>query len=115
MFLSGLLAGPFADARGRCSIILLGLTSNSVVGVLSSCVSTASQLVVLRFVTGLGLGMVIGGVVALAAELSPPGSRGRSPAVTDLMVKDASFYFLLYIKFDLIKSFKEVRTKKSQN
>jgi hypothetical protein len=39
----------------------------------------------------------------------------QPPAVTDLMVKDASFYFLLYIKFDLIKSFKEVRTKKSQN
>jgi MFS family permease len=77
MFLSGLLAGPLADVRGRRSIILLGLTSNSIVGVLSSCVYTAPQLVVLRFVTGLGLGMVIGGVVALAAELSPPGSRGR--------------------------------------
>jgi hypothetical protein len=77
MFLSGLLAGPLVDACGRRSTILLGLTSNSVAGVLSSCVITASQLVVLRFATGLGLGMVIGGVVALAAELCPPSSRGR--------------------------------------
>ena len=77
MFISGLLAGPLADARGRRSLILLGLASNSVAGVLSSCARTASQLFALRFATGIGLGMVIGGVVALAAELSPPASRGR--------------------------------------
>ncbi|KAL3779321.1 hypothetical protein ACHAW5_007354 [Stephanodiscus triporus] len=77
MFLSGLLAGPLADSRGRRSTVLLGLISNSVVGVLSSCARTAYQLFVLRFATGMGLGMVIGGVVALAAELSPPAARGR--------------------------------------
>ena len=81
MVISGLLSGPLVDARGRRSIILIGLMLNSIVGVLSSCVQTVKQLFILRFITGIGLGMVISGVVPLSAELSPPKFRGRYMAL----------------------------------
>jgi MFS family permease len=81
MVISGLLSGPLVDARGRRSIILIGLMLNSIVGILSSCVQNAKQLFALRFITGIGLGMVISGVVPLSAELSPPKFRGRYMAL----------------------------------
>ena len=91
MLASGLLAGIVADIRGRRYTLLLGLVNNSIVGILSSLVQTAFQLCILRFITGVGLGFVIAGVVTLSAEISPPCRRGR------YMTLVASCYTLGYL------------------
>jgi len=77
MMISGLLSGILADLWGRRSTLLLGLVANGIFGTLSVFVFNARQLCILRFLLGLGLGMVIAGVVPLVAEISPPSNRGR--------------------------------------
>jgi MFS family permease len=95
MLISGLLAGVLADVWGRRKTLLLGLACNSFVGVASAMTRTATQLFILRFVCGLGLGLVISGVVTLSAEIAPPSKRGRFMAIV------GSCYTLgyLYISF----------------
>ena len=77
MLISGLLSGVLADIWGRRSTLLLGLMCNAIVGVLSVGARNATDLCILRFILGVGLGMVIAGVVTLCAEVSPPSKRGR--------------------------------------
>ncbi|KAL9184230.1 hypothetical protein ACHAXT_002316 [Thalassiosira profunda] len=77
MLVSGLLSGVLADILGRRSTLLAGLMLNSVVGLLAALARNATELCLLRFLCGIGLGMVIAGVVTMAAELSPPTKRGR--------------------------------------
>ncbi|KAL7538993.1 hypothetical protein ACHAWF_006262 [Thalassiosira exigua] len=77
MLFSGLLSGVLADVWGRRSTLLVGLANNAVVGVLSAGARNATELCMLRFMCGIGLGMVIAGVVPLAAEMAPPSKRGR--------------------------------------
>ncbi|KAL3783070.1 hypothetical protein HJC23_012107 [Cyclotella cryptica] len=77
MLFSGLLSGVLADVRGRRYTLLFGLVCNAFVGVASALARNATELCLLRFMCGLGLGMVISGVVTLSAEISPPSCRGR--------------------------------------
>jgi MFS family permease len=81
MLISGLLAGVLADVWGRRKTLLLGLACNSLVGVASAMSRTATELFFLRFLCGLGLGLVISGVVTLSAEIAPPTKRGRFMAI----------------------------------
>jgi len=102
MLVSGLLSGVLADVWGRRSTLLLGLTCNTIVGTLSAMARNATELCLLRFTCGLGLGMVISGVVTLSAEISPPSRRGR------FMTLVASCYTLgfLYISLWAVIVFK---------
>ena len=95
MIISGLLSGVLADVWGRRSTLLSGLMCNTVVGILSALARNATELCILRFACGVGLGMVIAGVVTMAAEMSPPTKRGR------FMTLVASCYTLgfLYTSF----------------
>ena len=77
MMISGLVAGVLADIWGRRSTLLLGLSCNAIVGIASALTRTAAELISLRFICGLGIGLVIGGVVALSAEIAPPSKRGQ--------------------------------------
>ena len=56
MLISGLFSGVLADVWGRRSTLLLGLACNSLIGVSSSMARTATELVFLRFCTGLSVG-----------------------------------------------------------
>eukprot|EP00581_Thalassiosira_minuscula_P012641 CAMPEP_0183731332 /NCGR_PEP_ID=MMETSP0737-20130205/35073_1 /TAXON_ID=385413 /ORGANISM="Thalassiosira miniscula, Strain CCMP1093" /LENGTH=577 /DNA_ID=CAMNT_0025964033 /DNA_START=70 /DNA_END=1803 /DNA_ORIENTATION=- len=77
MLISGLLSGILADIWGRRSTLLTGLVCNGIVGLLSVGARNATELCLLRFMLGAGLGMVIAGVVTLCAEVAPPSNRGR--------------------------------------
>ncbi len=95
MLISGLLSGVLADVWGRRSTLLLGLSCNSLVGIASAMTRAATEFFFLRFVCGLGLGLIISGVVTLSAEIAPPSKRGRFMAIV------GSCYTLgyLYVSF----------------
>jgi MFS family permease len=96
MLISGLLSGVLADVWGRRSTLLLGLACNSIIGVASAMARTASELFFLRFVCGLGLGLVISGVVTLSAEISPPSKRGRFMSIVGSCYTLGYFYISLW-------------------
>jgi len=80
MTLGALFLAPFADVWGRKTLIIVA-TAVIASGMLSSAfTTTVSQLVALRFWTGLGIGSMLASVAALASEFAP--ARYRSFAVT---------------------------------
>lgn len=71
MTLGALFLAPFADVWGRKSLIM---TCSAViaVGMLGSVLtSSVTELVALRFFTGLGIGAMLASVAALASEYAP--------------------------------------------
>ena len=77
MMLGGPLLGMFGDRLGRKRVIVAGLVVIGVSTLVTMATRGIADLVVLRFITGLGLGGVIPNVVALVAEIVPRRLRGR--------------------------------------
>ena len=78
--LAGLMVGsmiwsPFSDRFGRKTTILIGLVLFSLGSLATAAVATIPQLVVLRVLTGLGLGAVMPNAVAMTSEIAPTRFR----------------------------------------
>jgi len=69
------LFGWIGDRFGRRPALLAGLTTFGLVSLLTAAAHDRSELMVLRFVTGLGLGGVPANSVALMAEYAPRRMR----------------------------------------
>ena len=70
------LLGFIGDRFGRKKAILLGLCAIGVATLASALARSLSDLTVLRFLTGIGLGGLIPNIIALAAEIAPRRVRG---------------------------------------
>lgn len=77
MMVGGPLLGVLGDRFGRKRLILAGLVIIGLVTLATMAVRSTTDLVVLRFITGIGLGGVIPNVVALIGEIMPRRVRGR--------------------------------------
>lgn len=86
MFLGSVLFSVMADRVGRRPVLILGAVVVGVFMLLTARASDVGQLMVLRFLTGLGLGAIIPNAIALAAEYMPTRSR-----ITLTMVVAAQF------------------------
>ena len=86
MMIGGPLLGFLGDRYGRKRLIVAGLFTIGLFTLLTMAVRSTSDLVMLRFVTGVGLGGVIPNVGALVAELSPRRVRGRLLVIVTLGV-----------------------------
>ena len=70
------LLGGLGDRVGRKRVIVSALLVFGALGLLSMAARHPLQLVVLRFLTGIGLGGLIPNVIALTAEVAPKRLRG---------------------------------------
>ena len=86
MMIGGPLLGIFGDRHGRKRIIVAGLCAIGVLTLATLLVRSTADLVVLRFLTGLGLGGVFPNVGALVAEVTPRRVRGRVLVIVSLGV-----------------------------
>jgi AAHS family 4-hydroxybenzoate transporter-like MFS transporter len=80
MMLGGLLFGPLADWLGRRRMIIVSAIVFGLCTLLTVFATTVDGLLVLRFLTGLGLGGALPNTVALVTELVP--HRVRATMVT---------------------------------
>ncbi|VEU38832.1 unnamed protein product [Pseudo-nitzschia multistriata] len=76
MLLGGLVVGTMGDWIGRKPMLLLGLSCNSVAGVLSALAPSLYALALLRCIAGVGIGATVPPLFTLATELAPPSARG---------------------------------------
>ncbi|GAB3361704.1 MULTISPECIES: MFS transporter [Amycolatopsis] len=83
-----LLLAPLSDKFGHKRLVLAGVAVFSLSTLLSVWVRNPDQLLVLRLVTGIGLGMATPSTIALTAEYSPKRAR-------------ASFVLAIYCGFSL--------------
>ncbi|RON51968.1 MFS transporter [Pseudomonas frederiksbergensis] len=77
---SSLVMGGLADTLGRRKALLLSLATFGVLTIAIAGVTDWKQLLVLRFLAGLGLGGVWGTVAAQVNEAWPPHQRARATA-----------------------------------
>lgn len=71
------LFGFIGDRFGRKTGILIGLCTFGTLTLLTVFATTVNQFVVLRFLTGLGLGGMIPNIMSLVAEIAPKRLRGK--------------------------------------
>jgi MFS family permease len=76
MLLGGLYIGIYSDRIGRRPALLAGLVLNGAAGITSCLVTNITQLCLIRFVAGLGIGATVPPLFALASELTSDSKRG---------------------------------------
>jgi AAHS family 4-hydroxybenzoate transporter-like MFS transporter len=72
------LIGPLGDRFGRKRLVIGGCAVYGVLSLLAALATHLAQLIVLRFLIGLGLGGVLPNALALASELSRPGREATA-------------------------------------
>lgn len=80
MMLGAMLLGSISDVIGRRNSILVSVTVAGTAVLLTSQVETLWQLMLLRFISGLGAGAMLASQATLAAEFSPTRYRALSVA-----------------------------------
>jgi AAHS family 4-hydroxybenzoate transporter-like MFS transporter len=75
LMIGSMIIGPFADRRGRKPAIILSTLAFGAFSLITVAATRLEELIVLRFLTGLGLGGAIPNAVALASEYAPPRIR----------------------------------------
>jgi MFS transporter, AAHS family, 4-hydroxybenzoate transporter len=75
MTIGTLFLAPFADIIGRKTIILISGIIMGVCIFLTSYASSFDQLIVYRFISGLGIGSMLASTASLAAEYTPNKTR----------------------------------------
>lgn len=80
LMIGAMIFGPLGDQVGRKPILLVSFAMVGLFTLLTGFSETSEQLLVLRFLTGLGLGGTVPNAIALTAEYAP--MRHRAALVT---------------------------------
>ena len=81
MAIGSLVLAPFGDVWGRRKLMLLCLCIVTLGMLLSSQVDSSSQLMIFRFLTGLGIGGMLATLNTLVSEFSNNARRGLSISI----------------------------------
>ena len=84
--IGALLAGPIADWAGRKKILILCAVLFTVSAILSALPRSFTELVIARFIGGMGVGMASVVSPMYIAEISPAKIRGRLVALNQLAI-----------------------------
>ena len=75
MTLGAAFIAPYTDVIGRRAMILLSLIAIGISMALTGMTTTATQLIVMRVITGLGIGSILASLTSLVAEYTPARKR----------------------------------------
>ena len=77
--------GRLADIRGRKRIFIYGILTYTIASLLLSFVPSASALISLRVVQGVGSAMIFSTGIAIVTSVFPAGERGKALGITAAM------------------------------
>jgi MFS transporter, AAHS family, 4-hydroxybenzoate transporter len=81
LMLGAFLIAPMADLIGRKRVVLWSVLLFGILTIATAAATSLTTLVVLRFLTGLGLGGAMPNTIALTAEFSPAAKRATAVTV----------------------------------
>jgi MFS transporter, AAHS family, benzoate transport protein len=82
MLFGALIAGAAGDIIGRRKVMLTAYAWFSIGMAVTAMMSNATMFGVTRFLTGIGIGALIGTTGALIAEIAPPGKKNLCNAIS---------------------------------
>ncbi|HMI98088.1 MAG TPA: aromatic acid/H+ symport family MFS transporter [Micropepsaceae bacterium] len=80
MMFGGFLIAPLADSYGRRRVVLYSVIAFAILTIATAFVETLPALIVLRLLTGFGLGGAMPNAIAITAEFSPNAKRASAVA-----------------------------------
>jgi putative MFS transporter len=98
----GFTASALSDRISRKAVMQIGVVVSTLFTLLIPLAQSAEQLIVLRLVTGIGLGFAIPAPFPIAAELMPAQHRRTYGAIYEVMLASA-FTLLPFIAFLLAR------------
>jgi AAHS family 4-hydroxybenzoate transporter-like MFS transporter len=72
VLLGAMFLAPLGDRMGRRTIIIASCLAYGIISLVAAAATSIMQLIVLRFLIGIGIGAVLPNALALAGELAPP-------------------------------------------
>jgi putative MFS transporter len=96
----GYLASAMSDRFSRKFIMQIGVVISTLFTLMIPLAQTAGQLVIIRLITGIGLGFAIPAAFPIAAELMPARHRRTYGAIYEVMLASA-FTLLPFVAFIL--------------
>jgi putative MFS transporter len=96
----GFTASALSDRLSRKLIMQIGVVISTLFTLLIPLAQTADQLIVLRLITGIGMGFAIPAAFPIAAELMPAQHRRTYGAIYEVMLASA-FTLLPFVAFML--------------
>jgi MFS family permease len=75
LMLGGFVLGPIADRYGRRCVLIAAIATLGVFTLCTASATTLQQVLLFRFLTGVGLGGAMPSFISLAAEYTPRSSR----------------------------------------
>jgi AAHS family 3-hydroxyphenylpropionic acid transporter len=81
LLVGAIIGGRLADSIGRKRVLVMSMIAFGIFSLGSALVHTVGPLILMRLLTGLGLGGAMPNMLALAAENSPPDRRGLAIAL----------------------------------
>ena len=73
--LGAMISGPLSDRYGRRPCLLIAVALFSLVTLVTPFTASLTGLVIVRFVTGLGVGAALPGVISITSEYTPARMR----------------------------------------
>jgi len=98
--LGGFAAAAMSDRISRVAVMQIGVIVSTLCTLLIVLAQTYEQLLILRLVTGIGLGFTISAPFPIAAELMPAQHRRTYAAIYEVMLASA-FTLLPFVGFML--------------
>jgi MFS transporter, putative metabolite:H+ symporter len=98
--IGGFTASVMSDRLSRKAVMQIGIIVSTLFTLLIPLAQSAEQLIVLRLITGLGLGFAISAPFPIAAELMPAQHRRTYGAIYEVMLASA-FTLLPFIGYVL--------------
>ena len=75
MTLGAAFIAPYTDVIGRRAMILLSLTAIAISMAVTGMTTDATQMIIMRVITGLGIGSILASLTSLVAEYTPARKR----------------------------------------
>ena len=72
MMIGAMFLAPYSDKYGRRNVLIISVSLISIAMFLTGYVTNFTQLIILRLLTGLGVGAMLANITALTSEFTPP-------------------------------------------
>ena len=101
-----IIGGRYADRVGRKKVLIVSVLLFSIFTLCVTFVNSYNQLLLIRFLAGLGFGAALPNLITLASESSTPENRGKAVGIMYCGMPIGAVLVSLWVAFDYSNNWK---------